>query len=36
MTKETVGKEAQSQIYFGKKRECDEKNLNKVKLYAYD
>ena len=36
VTKETVGKEAQSQIYFGKKRECDEKNLNKVKLYAYD
>ena len=36
VTRETVGKEAQSQIYFGKKRECDEKNLNKVKLYAYD
>ena len=36
ITKETLGKEATSQIYFSKKRECEEKDLNKIKLYYYD
>jgi len=36
ITRETLGKEASSTLYFSKKRECEDKDINKVKLYAYD
>ena len=35
ITRETVGKESQSMLYFSKKRECEDKDLNRVKLYSY-
>ena len=36
VTRETLGKEASSIIYFSKRRECEDKSLAQVKLYSYD
>ena len=36
VTRETVQKEAHSTIYFSKARECEDKDLSKVKMYTYD
>ena len=35
-TRETVGTEKVSQIYFSRRRECEDKDLPKVKIYYYD
>jgi hypothetical protein len=35
-TKETLGREAPTQIYFSKRRECEDKDLPRVKLYHHD
>ena len=36
VTRESLGTAAESKIYFSKRRECEDKDLSKVKLYAYD
>ena len=37
ITRETIGKPegAQSTLYFSKRRECEDKSVNQVKLYTY-
>ena len=35
VTRESLGKETPSTLYFSKRRECEDKDLNRVKLYQY-
>ena len=36
VTRESLGKPNTSTIYFSKRRECEDKDLNRVKLYHYE
>ena len=35
-TRETIGKDNGSMLYFSKRRECEDKELHRIKLYYYD